>query len=80
MAKIKFRSKLAATGNAKFEKALIDSDATHHFVHLKKQFLHYGSFINEDVHSASEVSRIVGRETIFLDLDDGVYTESFHTF
>lgn len=65
MAKIK-RSKLASINNVKTEDVLIDSGAANFFFHSFKYFKNYRKIKEEDVQSASGISRIVGMGIVFI--------------
>ena len=77
MAKVK-RSKLSSLSSAKTDDALIDSGATHNFFHSVKYFKDYRRIKEEDVQSASGVSRIVGVGTVFIPIGGGFYFEAYH--
>lgn len=77
MAKIK-RSKLASVNVKKTDDVLIDFGATHFFFHSTKYFSTYRNIQEEDVQSASGISRIVGAGQVFIPIDGGMYFEAFH--
>ena len=77
MAQIK-RSKLASINHRKTDEAVIDSGATHLFFHSVKYFSEYRKIDDEDVQSASGVSRIVGVGKVLIPLEGGIYFDAYH--
>lgn len=72
MSKIIFRSSVATNGHPNSDTALIDSGDTHNFFHSKGYFDEYHKMDIKEVHTASEVSKIVGLAKITLPIDGGV--------
>lgn len=76
MGQIKYRSHLALIDYKNTDNALIDSGATHIFLHSKSSFRHYQTIEHENVQSASGDARIVGFGEIFLPLNGGVFVQA----
>lgn len=78
MAKVKYRSSVAEIGNEKTSDLLIDSGATHNFLHSRNSFIEFEKIEPIDVRSASGVTKIVGKGTFLIPIDGGRTIDAFY--
>ena len=78
MAKMKFKSNVAQLSDEKSDDALVDSGATHHFVHDRAAFKTYESIDPIDVGTADGSSYVVGKGIVTIQLDVEVEVEAYH--
>ena len=78
MAKMKYRSNIAEVFDEKSSDAYIDSGATHHFFHRRSAFISYSEMNEEPVRGATGFTKIVGKGTVRLPIDNGMIVEAYH--
>ena len=78
MAQIKFKSQVAQVSTEKSDQALIDSGATHHFVHDKKLFDNYESITEAVVNTADGESRVVGKGLVNISLGSKIVATAYY--
>lgn len=79
MEKLKFQIRFATIADEKFNDAYVDSGVTHHFFRTNSSFLFYERINPESVKVASSTSKLIGKCTVRLPIDEGLIFEVYHS-